>query len=70
MAKVRAKMDCFVDNCFRREGDVFEYNGPASDVFERVGAPAVEHDEVFEDQPVEVERPRRGRPRKAVTDGM
>ena len=27
MALVRAVRDCYVD-CLRREGDVFEYNGP------------------------------------------
>jgi len=28
MAKVIAKVDCFIDNSFRRAGDVFELNGP------------------------------------------
>ena len=28
MPKVRANTVCFVDNGLRKEGDVFEYNGP------------------------------------------
>lgn len=30
MAKVRAKVKCFVDNTLREAGEVFEYNGPAN----------------------------------------
>jgi len=28
MAKVKAKVTCFIDNSLRNEGDEFEYNGP------------------------------------------
>lgn len=28
MAKVKAKVKCFVDNTLREAGEVFEYNGP------------------------------------------
>jgi len=34
MAKVKALLDCFVDNNLRKEGDVFFYDGPRSDCFE------------------------------------
>lgn len=70
MPKVIAKMDCFVDNCLRRQGDVFEYSGPITDVLERVGAQAVDHSDVTEPESAPVERPRRGRPRKVVTEGL
>lgn len=26
--KVRAIQDCFLDNCYRKAGEVFDYNGP------------------------------------------
>jgi len=70
MPKVIAKMDCFVDNCLRRQGDVFEYSGPITDVLERVGAQAVDHSDVTEPESAPVERPRRGRPPKARTVDM
>ena len=28
MARVKAKVTCFIDNSLRNEGDEFEYNGP------------------------------------------
>lgn len=41
MAQVRAKVDCFVDNGFRKENDVFDYTGPKNTNLEYLsGAPA------------------------------
>jgi len=34
MPKHRALENCFIDNCYRREGDVFEYSGPPCAVLE------------------------------------
>lgn len=43
MAKVRAIRDCFVDNGFRKEDDVFEYKGPKNTNLEYLeGEPKVE----------------------------
>ena len=40
MAQVRAKTLCFVENGLRREGDVFDYNGPKNTNLEYLkGAP-------------------------------
>lgn len=34
--RVRAKQDCYVQLAFRKEGEVFEYNGPPNVVLEAV----------------------------------
>ena len=44
MARVRAKVVCFVDNGLRQENDVFEYNGPHNGNLEYIDKPAVQED--------------------------
>ena len=44
MARVRAKVVCFVDNSLRKEGEVFEYNGPHNGNLEYIDKPAVQED--------------------------
>ena len=39
MAKVKAKVVCFVDNHYRNEGDVFQYSGPFNGNLEYLEAP-------------------------------
>lgn len=40
MAKVKAKVVCFVDNHYRQQGDVFNYSGPFNGNLEYLeGAP-------------------------------
>jgi hypothetical protein len=39
MAKVKAKVVCFVDNHYRNEGDVFQYNGPFNGNLEYLDVP-------------------------------
>lgn len=59
MATVKAKVDCFVDNGFRKAGDEFRYSGPPIDgVLEFLdGGPAVMED----DEPAPEPKLRRGR---------
>ncbi len=42
MPQVRAKVLCFIDNSLRREGDVFEYNGPENSNVEYLDGSAPE----------------------------
>lgn len=60
MPQYRALENCFIDNCYHREGDVFEYSGPPCAVLERVGS---EPEPVEQDDPAPALR-RPGRPRK------
>jgi len=62
MAKVKAKVLCFVDNGLRNPGDVFEYNGPANGNVEPIDAPR----EPEQHEVVPVVRPKRGRPAKTT----
>lgn len=39
MAKVVAKVDCFINNSFRRAGDEFNHDGPLNPCIEYVDAP-------------------------------
>jgi hypothetical protein len=59
MARVRAKVVCFVDNGLRKEGEVFEYNGPHNGNLEYIDKPPVREEP--EPEVVPVVR-RRGRP--------
>ena len=51
MARHKALVTCFVDNCLRREGDVFQYSGPKSDVLEPLDEPEANGDELPERKP-------------------
>lgn len=42
MSKVKAKTVCFIDNSIRKEGDVFEYNGPKNSNVEILDAEEIE----------------------------
>jgi hypothetical protein len=61
MANVKAKVVCFVDNHYRKEGDVFQYNGPFNGNLEYLDAPA---------QKAEAEQPARKlrKPKTAATE--
>jgi hypothetical protein len=63
MAMVKAKVDCFIDNGFRKAGDEFRYAGPALEgVLEFIdGGPTIEVDE----EPAAEPKLRRGRKPKA-----
>lgn len=50
MAQVRAKVPCFVDNGFRREGDVFDYTGPKNTNLEYLSGAPVEREEAAVEQ--------------------
>ena len=63
MARVRAKVVCFVDNSLRKEGEVFEYNGPHNGNLEYIDKPAVQED--HEPAVTPVVR-RRGRPAREL----
>jgi hypothetical protein len=60
--KVRALVTCFIDNGLRKEGEVFEYNGPANGNVEPLDAPR----EPEQPEVVPVVRPKRGRPAKTT----
>ncbi len=62
MAKVKAKVLCFVDNHLRQEGEVFEYNGIRNTNLEYLDAAPEPEREA--EQPVRKLR----RPRPAATD--
>jgi hypothetical protein len=65
MARVKAKVLCFVENGLRQEGDVFQYNGPPNGNLEYLdGAPVVADIPETRVEQVAVRRP--GRPRKSV----
>ena len=52
MAKVKAKVTCFIDNSLRNEGDEFEYNGPKNTNVEILDGTEFEKTEVkVEDTP-------------------
>jgi hypothetical protein len=63
MARVRAKVVCFVDNGLRKEGDVFEYNGPLNGNLEYLDKPAKQDEPEPEAAPVVR---RRGRPAREL----
>ena len=63
MARVRAKVVCFVDNSLRKEGEVFEYNGPHNGNLDYIDKPAVQED--HEPAVTPVVR-RRGRPAREL----
>jgi hypothetical protein len=63
MAKVKAKVLCFIDNHLRQEGEVFEYSGVRNTNLEYLDAEIVEAGK--EEQPV-----RKLRRPKASTDAM
>ena len=46
MARVKAKVVCFIDNSIRNEGDVFEYNGPKNTNVEIIDGTEFEKTEV------------------------
>ena len=53
MAKVKAKVTCFIDNSLRNEGDEFEYNGPKNTNVEILDGTDFEKTEVkVDDTPV------------------
>ena len=57
MAKVKAKVLCFVDNHLRQEGEVFEYSGVHNTNLEYLDAAA--NDTASEEQPArKLRRPR------------
>lgn len=62
MAKVKAKVLCFVDNHLRQEGEVFEYNGIRNTNLEYLDAAPEPEGET--EQPVRKLR----RPRSASAD--
>jgi hypothetical protein len=49
MAKVKAKVVCFVDNHYRNQGDVFQYSGPFNGNLEYLEMP---EEKVADEQPV------------------
>ncbi|CAB4164947.1 hypothetical protein UFOVP824_9 [uncultured Caudovirales phage] len=60
--RVRTSRKCFVNNCIREEGEVFEYEGPECSFFE-----------CLDESDSEViatgsERRKPGRPRKSMAD--
>ena len=63
MAMVKALVDCFIDNGYRKAGDEFRYSGPEiPEVIEFVdGGPVADAD----DEPAAEPRLRRGRKPKA-----
>lgn len=63
MARVRAKVVCFVGNGLRQEGEVFEYNGPHNGNLEYIDKPAVQEEPEPEVAPVVR---RRGRPAREL----
>ena len=63
MARVRAKVVCFVDNSLRKDGEVFEYNGPHNGNLEYIDKPAVQEDPEPAVTPVVR---RRGRPAREL----
>ena len=62
MAKVKAKVLCFVDNHLRQEGEVFEYNGVRNTNLEYIDTAPETTEEP--EQPVRKLR----RPRSAAAD--
>lgn len=58
--QVKAKVRVFVGNTLRQEGDVFEYSGDPDPNLEPLNTSA----EAEEADVSEMDRPRRGRPRK------
>ena len=60
MAKVKAKVKCFIDSALREEGEIFEYCGPENECIEPIEE--IEAIEVV----LNSETPRRGpgRPRQ------
>jgi hypothetical protein len=65
MAKVKAKVLCFIDNGLRQPGDEFEYEGPFNGNLEYIGG-SPKAKESAETQEVQVVARRPGRPRKAA----
>jgi len=61
MAKVKAKVVCFVDNHYRNEGDMFQYNGPFNGNLEYLEAA---EEKAVEEQPVRKLR----KPKNAATE--
>lgn len=59
MAQVKAILDCFIDNSFRRVGDVFHYDGPRNECVE-----VLEGEFAGEDAP----QAKRGRKPKSTID--
>jgi hypothetical protein len=51
MAKVKAKVVCFVDNGLRQPGDVFEYNGPLNHNLEYLDVVEAEPNQTVSDAP-------------------
>lgn len=58
MPFVRAKTLCFIANNLRKEGEVFEYNGPPNHHVEPVGAAQVEPAPAAEPAPSEAKVPK------------
>jgi len=52
MPRYRALEKCFVDNCFRNEGDVFEYDGPSLRYLESLTEAPVSQEPVAEEPAV------------------
>jgi len=66
MARVKAKILCFVDNGLRQPGDEFEYKGPLNANLEYLDKkPELEQQSDVQVDAVAVRRP--GRPRKTAT---
>jgi len=59
MAQVKALVDCFIDNSFRRAGEVFNYHGSRNDCVEVL-------DGEFAGEATE--QPKRGRKPKSTSD--
>lgn len=65
MARVKAKIVCFIDNGLRQPGDVFQYAGPYNKNLEYLDdAPTAETETQVQAESVAIRRP--GRPRKAA----
>lgn len=58
MPFVRAKTLCFIANTLRKEGEVFEYNGPFNHHVEPVGEAGVEQEPAAEPAPAEAKAPK------------
>ena len=67
MAKVKAKVLCFVDNGLRQPGDTFNYEGPFNHHLQYLDGGTAQQDAVVSDEEAPAPKLRRGRPPKSAT---
>jgi hypothetical protein len=67
MARVKALVTVFVDNHYRTEGDVFNYDGPFNRHLEYLDGKPAQQEAVVSDEESPAPKLRRGRPPKSAT---